>query len=33
MPENKRAILNRLKTVRGHIDGIVRMVEEEAYCV
>ncbi|MGH2579690.1 MAG: metal-sensitive transcriptional regulator [Actinomycetota bacterium] len=32
-PENKRAILNRLKTVRGHLDGIVRMVEEEAYCV
>lgn len=31
--ENKRAILNRLKTVRGHLDGIARMVEEEAYCV
>lgn len=26
-------VLNRLKTVRGHIDGIVRMVESEAYCV
>ncbi|MGH2699426.1 MAG: metal-sensitive transcriptional regulator [Actinomycetota bacterium] len=33
LQENKRAILNRLKTVRGHLDGIVRMVEEEAYCV
>lgn len=25
--------LNRLKTVRGHLDGIIRMVEEDAYCV
>lgn len=33
LQENKAAILNRLKTVRGHLDGIVRMVEEEAYCV
>lgn len=33
LTENKRAILNRLKTVRGHLDGIVRMVEDEAYCV
>jgi|SRR5918996_4986773 DNA-binding FrmR family transcriptional regulator len=33
LQENKRAILNRLKTVRGHLDGIVRMVDEEAYCV
>jgi DNA-binding FrmR family transcriptional regulator len=33
LQENKRAILNRVKTVRGHLDGIVRMVEEEAYCV
>ncbi len=31
--ENKGAILSRLKTVRGHLDGIVRMVEDEAYCV
>lgn len=33
LQENKRAILNRLKTVRGHLDGILRMVEDEAYCV
>ncbi|MGH2554429.1 MAG: metal-sensitive transcriptional regulator [Actinomycetota bacterium] len=33
LEENKRAILNRLKTVRGHLDGIVQMVEVEAYCV
>jgi DNA-binding FrmR family transcriptional regulator len=33
LQENKKAILNRLKTVRGHLDGILRMVEDEAYCV
>lgn len=33
LPLNKQEILNRLKTVRGHLDGIVRMTEEEAYCV
>lgn len=33
LQENKQAILNRLKTARGHLDGIVRMVEGEAYCV
>lgn len=32
-PDNTQAVLSRLKTVRGHLDGIVRMVEEEAYCV
>ena len=25
--------LNRLKTIEGHLKGIVRMVEEEAYCI
>lgn len=29
----KRDALNRLKTVRGHLDGIIRMVESDAYCV
>jgi DNA-binding FrmR family transcriptional regulator len=29
----KRAALNRLKTVRGHLDGIIRMLETDAYCV
>ncbi len=33
LPLAKREILNRLKTVRGHLDGIIRMTEEEAYCV
>lgn len=26
-------VLRRLKTVEGHIRGIERMVEEEAYCI
>ena len=25
-------VLRRLKTARGHLDGVVRMVEAEAYC-
>ncbi|MGH9249322.1 MAG: metal-sensitive transcriptional regulator [Acidimicrobiales bacterium] len=29
----KRDALNRLKTVRGHLDGIIRMLESDAYCV
>ena len=29
----KHAALNRLKTVRGHLDGIIRMLETDAYCV
>ncbi len=33
LTEKKRAALNRLKTVRGHLDGIVRMLESDAYCV
>lgn len=33
LPLAKREILNRLKTVRGHMDGIIRMSDEEAYCV
>ena len=32
-PHYERDVLNRLKTVRGHLDGILRMVETEAYCV
>jgi len=33
LPLAKREILNRLKTVRGHMDGIIRMVDDEEYCV
>ncbi len=28
----RRDVLNRMKTARGHLDGVVRMVEEDAYC-
>lgn len=27
-----RAVTNRLKTARGHLDGIIRMVEADAWC-
>ena len=30
--EHKRTAMNRLKTVRGHIDAVMNMVEEERYC-
>jgi CsoR family transcriptional regulator, copper-sensing transcriptional repressor len=29
----KKAVLNRLKNTEGHIRGIQRMVEEDAYCI
>jgi DNA-binding FrmR family transcriptional regulator len=25
--------LNRLRSVRGHLDAVIRMVEEDAYCI
>lgn len=31
-PERKKAMQN-LKTVRGQIDGIIKMLEEERYCI
>ncbi|AXN52225.1 copper-sensing transcriptional repressor CsoR [Mycobacterium marinum] len=33
LTDKKRAALNRLKTARGHLDGIIRMLESDAYCV
>ncbi len=34
LPHNqKTAILKRLKTARGHLDAIIRLVEQDAYCV
>jgi DNA-binding FrmR family transcriptional regulator len=32
MDEYHRRVVNRLKTARGHLDGIVRMVETDAWC-
>ncbi len=29
---HKQGALNRLKTVRGHLDAVIGMVEEERYC-
>ncbi len=29
---HKKAALNRLKTVRGHMDAVIAMVEEERHC-
>lgn len=31
-PEHKKSALNRLKTVRGHIDAVILMVEDDRYC-
>lgn len=31
-PEHKRSAVNRLKTVRGHLDAVLTMVEDERYC-
>jgi DNA-binding FrmR family transcriptional regulator len=31
-PEHKTSALNRLKTVRGHIEAVITMVEDERYC-
>jgi DNA-binding FrmR family transcriptional regulator len=31
--ERKADVINRLKTVRGVTDGILKMVEEDVYCV
>ena len=30
--EHQRSVLNRLKTARGHLDAVVRMVEDDTYC-
>ncbi len=30
--QHKRSALNRLKTVRGHLDGVIAMVDGDRYC-
>lgn len=32
MRSSNRLALNRLKTARGHLEGVIRMVEDDAYC-
>ncbi|MGI9119678.1 MAG: metal-sensitive transcriptional regulator [Acidimicrobiales bacterium] len=29
---HERAVMNRLKTARGHLDAVIRMVENDTYC-
>ncbi|MDE3074616.1 MAG: metal-sensitive transcriptional regulator [Chloroflexota bacterium] len=33
LPQIKKDTSLRLKTIRGHLDGIQKMVEDEVYCV
>ena len=33
MQENKQEIVKRLKTARGHLRRVIKMVEEEEYCI
>lgn len=32
MTDNRKAIVNRIKTLRGHLEGIEKMVEEGRHC-
>ena len=29
---HQQSVLNRLKTARGHLEGVIRMVENDDYC-
>ncbi len=31
--EKRKKVLARLKSIEGHVRGVQRMVEEEAYCI
>lgn len=33
MNESKKKAVNKLKTARGQIDGIIKMLEDDRYCV
>jgi DNA-binding FrmR family transcriptional regulator len=33
MAEQKTQLVNRLKSIEGHVRGVQRMVEEDAYCI
>lgn len=33
MTNNKDNILHRLKIIKGHISGVEKMVENDAYCI
>jgi DNA-binding FrmR family transcriptional regulator len=31
--EHKQQLMNRLKTIEGHVRGVQRMVEADTYCI
>jgi DNA-binding FrmR family transcriptional regulator len=33
MATEKRELLNRLKSIEGHVRGVQRMVDDNAYCI
>ena len=33
MADHKQDLMNRLKTVEGHVRGVQRMVVEDVYCI
>jgi DNA-binding FrmR family transcriptional regulator len=33
MPADKHQLLTRLKTIEGHVRGVQRMLEADAYCI
>ena len=30
--QHRRSVVNRLRTARGHLDAVLRMVEGDGYC-
>jgi len=32
-PDTQKRILHRLKITKGHLDKVIRMVEDDAYCI
>lgn len=33
MADDKQALLNRLKSIEGHVRGVQRMLDEDTYCI
>jgi DNA-binding FrmR family transcriptional regulator len=33
MNDEKTDVLNRLRSAAGHVSGVIRMVEDDAYCI
>jgi CsoR family transcriptional regulator, copper-sensing transcriptional repressor len=32
-PQRKHDVLRRLRTAKGHLEGVIGMVEQDAYCI